>query len=100
MSTTISQSTADKWLEKSLNKKYGPLVDKYNSKYKWTQNEFDALVSFAYNIGGIKQLTANGSRSKSEIAAKIPAYCHAGKQVLQGLVRRRNAERELFLSKN
>ena len=60
----ISQATAEQWLKASLDKKYGPKVNKYDGKYKWTQNEFDALISFAYNIGSIDQLTANGSRSK------------------------------------
>ena len=95
---TISQATADNWLRASLNQKYGPLVNKYDSTYHWTQNEFDALISFAYNIGSIDQLTANGTRSKKTIAAKIPEYCHAGGKKLEGLVRRRNAEKKLFLS--
>ena len=62
----ISQATAEQWLKASLDKKYGPKVNKYDGKYKWTQNEFDALISFAYNIGSIDQLTANGSRSKNK----------------------------------
>ena len=96
---TISQATAEKWLMLSLNNKYAPLVNKYNSKYSWTQNEFDALISFAYNIGSIDQLTANGTRDKTTIANKIPEYCHANGQKLDGLVRRRLAEKELFLRK-
>ena len=96
---TISQATADKWLKESLNKKYGPKVNKYDGHYKWTQNEFDALISFAYNIGSIDQLTANGSRTKQAIANKIPQYCHGGGRKLPGLVRRRKAERDLFLRK-
>ena len=95
----ISQATAEQWLKASLDKKYGPKVNKYDGKYKWTQNEFDALISFAYNIGSIDQLTANGSRSKQAIANKIPEYCHAGGKKLAGLVRRRKAERDLFLKK-
>ena len=84
----ISQETADEWLRQSVDKKYGPKVDKY-SAYNWNQNEFDALVSFAYNIGSIDGLTASGSRSKEEIADKIQAYNKAGGKVLSGLIRRR-----------
>ena len=73
----ISQETADEWLRQSVDKKYGPKVDKY-SAYNWNQNEFDTLVSFAYNIGSIDGLTASGSRSKEEIADKIQAYNKAG----------------------
>lgn len=93
----ISRETADDWLRKSIDKKYGPKVDKY-SKYEWNQNEFDALVSFAYNIGSIDGLTASGSRSKEEIADKILAYNRAGGKVLSGLNRRRQAERALFIT--
>ena len=84
----ISQETADEWLRQSVDKKYGPKVDKY-SAYNWNQNEFDTLVSFAYNIGSIDGLTASGSRSKEEIADKIQAYNKAGGKVLSGLIRRR-----------
>lgn len=93
----ISQATADDWLRQSVDKKYGPKVDKY-SKYEWNQNEFDALVSFAYNIGSIDGLTASGSRSKEEIADKILAYNKAGGKVLSGLIRRRQEERKLFIT--
>jgi GH24 family phage-related lysozyme (muramidase) len=94
---SISQATAENWLRKSLNNKYAPLVNKYDSKYKWTQNEFDALISFAYNIGSIDQLTASGSRSRATIASKMLEYCHAGGKKLEGLVRRRQAEHDLFV---
>ena len=93
----ISQSTAEEWLEASLNRKYLPLVMKYDTRYGWNQNELDALVSFAYNIGSIDQLTANGSRSRATIAAKMLEYVKAGGVTYNGLVRRRKAERELFL---
>lgn len=93
----ISQETAEKWLEKSLNKKYLLKVMKYDTRYAWNQNELDALVSFAYNIGSIDQLTANGSRSKATIADKMLEYNKAGGKVYRGLTRRRKAERKLFL---
>ena len=72
-------------------------VNKYDPIYRWTQNEFDALVSFAFNIGSINQLTANGMRSKAEIADKILLYNKAGKKVLPGLVKRREMERALYV---
>lgn len=94
----ISKATAEKWLEESLNKKYLPLVLKYDKQYNWNQNELDALVSFCYNIGSIKQLTANGTRSKKTIAAKLLEYNKAGGKVYRGLTRRRKAEQKLFIT--
>lgn len=93
----ISQETADEWLRQSIDRKYGPKVDKY-ATYQWTQNEFDALVSFAYNIGSIDGLTAQGSRTRAEISHMILAYNKAGGRVLAGLTRRRQEERTLFLT--
>ena len=95
----ISKETAEKWLSKALTKKYLPLVLKYDKQYNFNQNEIDALVSFAYNIGSIKQLTANGTRSRATIAAKMLQYNKAGGKVYNGLTRRRKAERTLFLAK-
>lgn len=72
-------------------------VMKYNSVYHWNQNQFDALVSFAFNVGSIDQLTAKGTRSTSVIADKILLYNKAAGRVLAGLERRRKAEQALFL---
>ena len=44
------------------------------------------------------KLTNNHRRNKGEIADKILLYNKAGGQVLKGLVRRRQAERDLFCS--
>ena len=92
---TITEDTATTLLKQDLIKAELAVM-KYNKKYHWKQNEFDALVSFAFNIGSINQLTAKGSRTKKEISAKIPEYRKAGGKVLEGLVRRRAAEKELF----
>lgn len=72
-------------------------VSKYVG-YQWTQNEFDALVSFAYNVGNINGLTASGKRSRAEIAGAMLRYNKAGGKVLAGLTRRRQEERALFLT--
>ena len=71
-------------------------VRQYDYKYKWTQNEYDALVSFCYNIGSITALTKFGLRSKKQIAEKMLLYVKAGGKVLKGLQNRRKAEAELF----
>lgn len=73
-------------------------VNSYDSAYGWTQNEFDALVSFAFNVGSIDQLTYNGIRSKKMIADKMLEYSKAGGKKISGLVARRQREREMFLT--
>lgn len=75
-------------------------VNKINAKYNYNfnSNENDALVSFTFNVGSVNQLTANGTRTKEEIAAKILLYCKAAGKVLRGLQRRREAERNLFIT--
>lgn len=93
---TITQTYADALLRSDL-VRYEQKVAKY-SQYTWNQNEFDALVSFAFNVGSIDQLTANGTRSRSVIADKILLYNKANGKMRVGLVKRRNAERELFLT--
>lgn len=94
---TITQVQAESYLKEDCAKAEANVIS-FNKKYSWTQNEFDALVSFAYNIGSINQLTANGTRTKDEIAKKILEYNKSGKTVLDGLVRRRKAEQEMFLN--
>lgn len=92
----ISQATANYYLAEDLRKAF-LTVNKYYNIYHWTQNEIDALTSFAFNIGNIDQLTANGTRNKSVIAEKMLEYCHAGGKTLPGLVNRRKAEHDLFV---
>ena len=72
-------------------------VNKYVNTYNFTQNEFDALVSFAFNLGTIDQLTAKGTRTKDVIAKKMLLYNKSAGVVLKGLARRRQAEQKLFL---
>lgn len=93
----ISQAQAEAYLRADL-EKFEKLVAKHDNVYRWTQNEFDALVSFAYNTGSIDKLTVNGKRTKAEVSEKILLYVKDGNgNVLQGLVNRRKAEQELFL---
>ena len=93
---TITKEEALLLLKKDM-KRFETKVMKYNNCYNFTQNEFDALVSFAYNVGNIDQLTAKGTRTKKEIADAMLLYIKSGGNVLDGLRKRRIRERELFL---
>ncbi|MCQ2211505.1 MAG: glycoside hydrolase family protein [Paludibacteraceae bacterium] len=77
--------------------KFENMVMSYNYRYHWTQNEFDALVCFAFNIGNIDTLTAYGTRTKAEIANTILKYVYCGDEVLEGLIRRREWEHVMFV---
>ena len=91
---TITEAQAEAYLRQDVAEAEAA-VNKY-SGYGWNQNQFDALVSFAYNVGSIEQLTNHGKRSIAEISAKLSEYVYAGGVKLEGLVRRRAAEKALF----
>ena len=92
----ISEEQAENLLRKDLNR----FEIAVNSivRHKLNQNQFDALVSFSFNLGegNLKGLCAN--KSLSQIAKDILLYNKSGKKVLKGLVRRRKAEQKLFLT--
>lgn len=77
-------------------KKFEAKVNEYNSRYNFNQHEFDALVSFAYNVGSIDQLTDNGKRTRAEIRKHWIEYNKSGGKVIKGLTTRRTKELELF----
>lgn len=94
----ISEDVATHFLIEDV-QRVEPTINSYDDIYHWTQNEFDALASFAFNcgIGNLKKLLKYGQRTKSQIADAILLYNKANGRVLRGLVRRRKAERELFV---
>ncbi len=73
-------------------------------KVPLSQNQFDALVSLTYNIGStafknstlLKKLNA---KDFTGAADQFLVWNKGGGKVLKGLVRRREAERALFLKK-
>lgn len=94
----ITQDEADKLLLQDC-KRFEDHVNTYNKKYNFTQNQFDALVSFAFNIGSIRQLTQNGKRTKYEIGTHIKLYVYSNGKKLQGLINRRTDEYKLYIKK-
>ncbi len=95
----ITQAQAEAFLQADC-KKCGSYVN--NPAYvpqteQLNQNQFDALVSFVFNLGlkWLKILCDNG-RTLAQIAAAMPQYRRAAGQVLPGLVQRRAAEVALF----
>lgn len=65
------------------------------------QNQFDAMVSLDYNIGGgnFKNSSVVANINKGDFAAAAESFKlwnKSGGQVVQGLVNRRNLEVELF----
>lgn len=95
----ISESDATELLKSELSRFINNVetINK-NGNYNWPQESKDALVSFAYNIGSINQLTDNGNRTNAVIADKMLEYVNAGGVKVEGLVQRRNIEREKFLN--
>lgn len=95
---TITQAEADDILRRDLADRYEPSVNNYDSVYNFNQNEFDALVSFCYNCGAgnLRKLLKNGQATRAQIRESLPKYNKAGGKVLNGLVKRRNAELALF----
>jgi len=100
---TCTQAQADSWFIEDLNS----AVDRIAALITYTpltQGQFDALVSFAYNTKWeafrtstlLKKVNAGDMAGAAE---EFPKWIDSAHKVMKGLIRRRNAERELFLSK-
>lgn len=99
---TITAAKATELLKKDL-ARFEAAVNSYVTA-PITQNMFDALVSFAYNCGsgalkGSTLLKKLNAKDYDGAAAQFPLWNKAGGKVLNGLVRRRAREQQLFLYK-
>ena len=68
-----------------------------------TENQYSALTSFTFNVGAgaLQRSTLRMKLNRGEVqnaADEFPKWRIAGGRILAGLVRRRAAERALFLS--
>lgn len=95
----ITQKQAEEFLKRDL--RYFELwVDKLID-IPLTQNQFDALVSFTYNLGegAMKGSTLRKKLNMglySAVPSEMLRWNKVGGKVLNGLVRRREAEAKLF----
>lgn len=98
---TIKQETAERLLKTGL-VSYESDVSRL-VKVGLTQGQFDALVSFTYNLGARSLSTSTLLRKLNTgdyagAAEEFLRWNKADGKVLNGLTRRREAERALFLS--
>ncbi|EIO0371983.1 lysozyme [Salmonella enterica] len=98
---TIDQVTADRLLKTGLVGYENDVLKVV--RVKLTQGQFDALVSFAYNVGSralststlLKKLNAGDIKGAAD---EFLRWNKAGGKVMLGLTNRRKAERDVFLS--
>lgn len=98
---TITQEQALQLVQQEVNKLWSQIESIL--KVKINDNQMNALIDFAYNLGfgSLKNSTLMRLVNESkfdEAANQFPRWVYAGGKVLPGLVRRREAERQLFLS--
>lgn len=97
----ITGEQADAFLREDL--QVAELTINTNVKVKLNQGQFDALASFVFNLGSgnfvkstlIKKLNAGDYAGAVDEFGK---WVNAGGKKLPGLVKRRAAEREVFLT--
>ena len=97
---SISREQAERMLVNDVTR-FEPEIDRL-VKVPLNRNQWDALMSFTYNLGAanlesstLRRLLNAGDYAGA--AEQFPRWNKAGGQVLPGLVRRRAAERGLFL---
>ena len=100
MNDTITQEQAEAFLRHDL-KIHGDNILKL-VKVSLNQNQFDSLVSFEYNVGygnfaRSTMLKMINARKFKDAANQFDKWIYANKKILTGLVKRRKAEKELFL---
>lgn len=99
---TCTQEQAEEWLTEELLEYESYVNDMV--EVSLLQNQFDALVSWVYNLGpsNLKSSTLlkvlNSGEYKS-VPEQIKRWNKAGGKVLEGLTRRRQAEALLFEGK-
>ena len=94
-----TQQQAEDWLEEELVEYEGYVNEAV--KVELTQPQFDSLVSWTYNLGPSNlnrssMLRVLNASDYDNVPEQIMRWNKAGGRVLPGLVRRREAEAEMF----
>ena len=106
LNSTCTKEQAIQWLKEEA-KSCGELInsDMESRKINLSQNQLDALISFAYNCGvstlfnsTLYKNVINGVNEGIAIVESFQIYDRANGQTSQGLLKRRNAEANLFLN--
>ena len=100
---SISKADASKLMERDIKRTEDTLARLITVDV--TLNQFSALCSFAYNVGtgAFQRSTARMKLNRQDYqgcADELLRWKYAGKRVIPGLLRRREAERELFLNED
>ncbi len=98
----VTQQEADKLLEKDIKIFEEIVLDAVEMPL--SQHQFDALVSWTFNLGGgnlnaSTMLKVLNKGDYENVPAQIKRWNKAGGKVLEGLIRRREAEALLFEGK-
>ena len=99
-----SLEKAEHLLQRELEEEYEKYINELVT-VPMNQCQFDALVSWVYNLGpaNLKKssmLRVLNEGKYEEVPAQIKRWNKAGGKVLDGLIRRREAEAEMFEGKN
>ncbi len=95
---------AEAWLKKDVEYVASKVIKALNAdEIELNQNQFDALVSFAFNVGVTALLNSTlwkflQQGKFNEAALQFLRWNKCGGVVLNGLTKRREAEKKLFLS--
>ena len=98
----ITKEDADEMLVEELHEYESYINDFVTAPL--SQNQYDALVSWVYNLGPANlkastMLKVLNAGEYEEVPAQMKRWNKAGGKVLEGLIRRREAESLLFLGK-
>jgi len=96
---TITEPVADQFLQEDLAEAIGCVNRGVTATI--SQNQFDAMVDFCFNVGRgnfLKSTLLRNVNSEDFAAAmaQFELWVHAGGEVVAGLVRRRKAEAAMF----